>query len=94
MNTHFRPPDLPLTTNAAEGLERRRWSVAEIEAMAEAGFFEENERFELIGGEIVLMSPKGNGHELLKGSLARYWAKRLRDEYAVHNRDNVPRRGR
>ena len=27
------------------------------------------------------MSPKGNQHEILKGSLARYWAKRLRDEY-------------
>lgn len=81
MNTHVRPPDLPLTTKAAEGLERRRWSVAEVEAMAEAGFFEENERFELFGGEIVPMSPKGNRHELLKGSLTRYWAKRLRDEY-------------
>ena len=82
MNTHFRPGDLPMTTQAAEGLARRRWSVAEIEAMVEAGILLEDERFELIGGEIVPMSPKGNQHEILKGSLNRFWAKRLRDDYA------------
>jgi Uma2 family endonuclease len=77
MNTHFRPPNLPLTTQAAEGLMRRRWSLAEIEAMVEAGILPEDERFELIGGEVVPMSPKGNRHELLKGALAIYWAKLL-----------------
>lgn len=82
MNTHFRPPGLPMTTQAAEGLARRRWSMAEIEAMVEAGILMEDERFELIGGEIVPMSPKGNHHELLKVSLNLYWAKRLRDTYA------------
>ena len=82
MNTHIRPGDLPMTTQAAEGLARRRWSVAEIEAMVEAGILLEDERFELIGGEIVPMSPKGNPHEILKGSLNRFWAKRLRDDYA------------
>ena len=81
MNTQFRPPNLPLTTQAAEGLLRRRWSVTEIEAMVEAGILLEDERFELIGGEIVPMSPKGNQHELLKNSLSRFWAKRLRDDY-------------
>lgn len=82
MNTLFRPPNLPLTSQAAEGLMRRRWSVAEIEAIVEAGILLEDERFELIGGEIVPMSPRGNQHEILKGSLLRYWAKRLRDEFS------------
>ena len=81
MNTQFRPPNLPLTSQAAEGLMRRRWSVAEIEAIVEAGILLEDERFELIGGEIVPMSPKGNQHELLKNSLSRFWAKRLEDTY-------------
>ena len=59
---------------------RRRWSLAEIEAMVEAGILLEDERFELIGGEAVPMSPKGNRHELLKATLIRYWSKRMPDD--------------
>lgn len=80
MNEIFRSPDLPRTTQAAEGLLRRRWSVAEIEAMTRAGVIDEDERFELIGGEIVPMSPKGIRHELLKIALTRYWAKAVPDD--------------
>ena len=66
MNEQLRPASLPVTTQAAEGLPRRRWSVAEIEEMVAKGIIAEDERFELIGGEVVPMSPKGNRHELLK----------------------------
>ena len=58
---------------------RRRWSVAEIEEIVKAGILAEDERFELIGGEIVPMSPKGIRHERLKGTLAKYWYQRLPD---------------
>ena len=75
MNSPFRTPVLHQTTQAAEGLMRRRWSVAEIVAMVEAGILLEDERFELIGGEVVPMSPKGNRHELLKSALNRLWGK-------------------
>ena len=77
MNEQLRRPSLPLTSQAAEGLPRRRWSVAEIEAMAAAGIIDEDERFELIGGEVVPMNPKGIGHERLKVALAKYWYQRL-----------------
>ena len=63
------------TTQAAEGLLRRRFSVAEIEAMVKAGILDEHERFELIGGEVVPMSPKGIRHEIVKAALLRYWGK-------------------
>ncbi|ESR26922.1 Uma2 family endonuclease [Lutibaculum baratangense] len=56
----------PRTTQAAEGLRRRPFTVAEIRAFVEAGLIDEDERFELIGGEIVPMSPKGLRHERVK----------------------------
>jgi Uma2 family endonuclease len=70
---------LDRTTQAAEGMVRRRFSVAELEAMTAAGIIEEDERIELIGGEVVPMSPKGNRHEILKHGLLHYWARRVPD---------------
>ena len=83
MNQHLRRPSLPLTTQAADGLPRRRWTVAEIEALTQAGVLDENERFELIGGELVPMQAKGLRHELLKNALVRYWARRLPDGFQM-----------
>ena len=77
MNEQLRNPSLPLTSQAAEGLPRRRWSVAEVEAAVSAGVFDENEHFELIGGELVPMNPQGIRHERIKTTLAKYWYKRL-----------------
>jgi Uma2 family endonuclease len=67
----------PRTTQAAEGLLRHRFSVADLEAMTQAGIFAKEDRVELIGGEIVPMSPKGNQHEVLKAALMLHWARRL-----------------
>ena len=39
----------PRLTRAAEGLPRRRFTVAEVEAMVAAGILDEEERVELIG---------------------------------------------
>ena len=41
-------------TSAAEGLPRRRFTVAEVEAMVAAGVTEEDERVELIGRAVRL----------------------------------------
>ena len=74
MNEHVRQP-LRLsgrpTTRAAEGLERWRWTTAEIEAMARHGIFDERDRFELVGGEIVPMAPIGQRHERVVDRLQR-----------------------
>jgi Uma2 family endonuclease len=58
------------TTQAAEGLPRWSWSVSEIEQLAEGGYFRDDDRFELVGGEIVPMSPKGRRHEIIRIALA------------------------
>lgn len=60
-----------LTTRGAEGLDRRGFSLAEIEAMLAAGILDPDEKFELIDGEIVPMSPQNMPHMLIKARLAR-----------------------
>jgi Uma2 family endonuclease len=67
-------------TSAAEGLPRRRFTVAEVEAMVAVGVMEEDERVELIGGELVPMSPRGIRHEVLKKALLRIWYRVASDD--------------
>ena len=74
------PPAAKLTTSAAEGLPRRRFTVADVEAMVAAGVMEEDERVELIGGELVPMSPKGMQHEVVKQALLDQWIRARPDE--------------
>jgi len=70
MNEIFSRARQRSATQAADGLPRWRWTVAEVERMAAAGFFHEHDRFELLGGEIVPMSPKGRRHEIIRAKLA------------------------
>lgn len=67
MSTHFREPDIPLTTRAVDDMPRRRWTVAEIDAMVAKGIVDEGERFELIEGDAVPMNAKDTRHEIYKG---------------------------
>jgi Uma2 family endonuclease len=69
MNKSFAHMPRP-TTRAADGLPRWSWTVAEIERMAAGGYFRDEDRFELVGGEIVPMSPKGRRHEIVRVALA------------------------
>lgn len=75
MNQAFRQTTAPAVTQAADGMPRRAFTVAEVEAMVEAGIIAEDERFEMIGGEIVPMSPKGARHEWVKIELNRHFQK-------------------
>jgi Uma2 family endonuclease len=83
MNEHLRPDRLAATTQAAEGLPRRRWTVAELEAAVAKGIISEDERFELIGGEAVPMCPKGRRHEILRAELTFYITQRASADLRV-----------
>jgi Uma2 family endonuclease len=85
MNEHLRQDLLvePGTTMAAEGMPRRAWTVAEIEAMVEAGIIDGDERFELIGGEVVPMSPKGARHEMVKIELNEHLQKTKASDLSI-----------
>ena len=56
-------------TRAAEGLDRRGFTLEEVEKMIAAGVIDPDERFELIEGEIVPMNPQEMPHLLMKGRL-------------------------
>lgn len=73
----------PRATQAAEGLLRRAWTVDEIERIVAAGIIPDDERFELIGGEVVPMSPEGVRHEILKIALNRHWCRTLPDTIEI-----------
>jgi len=66
-------------TQAAEGLPRRAFSVEEIRRMIDAGVISEDERIELIEGELVMMAAKGFAHDLVRNALAVAIAKALPD---------------
>ena len=70
-------------TRGAEGLPRWRFTVKDVEAMVSAGILDEDERIELIEGELVPMSPKGSRHEILKVALLRHWVKLCPEELQI-----------
>ncbi len=66
-------------TRAAEGFDRRSFTVAEVLRMQEAGIIAEDENFELIEGEIVPMQAKTHFHELIKSALTIELSRALPD---------------
>lgn len=82
MNTSERnSPRVP--TQAAEGLPRWRWTLDEFERFIELGIFGEADRVELIGGELVPMSPKGARHDNLRVFLQIALQRRVAEGTAV-----------
>jgi Uma2 family endonuclease len=57
-------------TMAAEGFPRRAFTVDDISRMMEAGVIGEDENFELIEGDLVVMAPKHVGHDGIKNELS------------------------
>ena len=81
MNIHQR--DLKLPDGDSNAPAPRRWSSNELLRMDEAGLFGEGEHVELIDGEIIKMSPKGNRHELVRSELSTFWGDRRGTKYKI-----------
>jgi Uma2 family endonuclease len=73
MNEHLRAKPPVRTTQAAEGLPRRGWTTAELLAMVQLGVLDPDEPMELLGGEIVPISPAGRRHEVITDELHQHW---------------------
>lgn len=74
---------MPSVSRAAEGLDRRAFTVDEILRMQDAGIISEDENFELVEGEIVPMSPKYSAHELIKTKVGKIMVRTAPDEFNV-----------
>ena len=70
-------------TTAAEGFPRRAFTVEDISRMIDAGIIGEDEKFELIEGEIVMMAAKGIIHERIKSALNIAVVRALPDDLTV-----------
>jgi len=70
-------------TTAAEGFPRRAFTVDDVARMIETGIIGEDEKFELIEGEIVMMAAKGVAHERIKSALTIAVARTLPNELTV-----------
>jgi Uma2 family endonuclease len=84
MNEIPRVPKVRPTTQTADGVPRLRWTLDEFQRLTELGFFTEDDRIELIGGELVPMSPKGNRHEIVRAALHNWLRRELRHEFDYH----------
>jgi Uma2 family endonuclease len=78
------PPAPRPTTQAADGYPRMHWTLEEFDRLAEAGILTEQDRIELIGGELVPMSPKGNRHENVRSELMNKLFRSLPDGSRIH----------
>ena len=70
MDELFTVPPKRVPTQAAEGLPRWRWTVAELERVVAIGLFSDYDKFELLGGEMVPMLPEGRRHLELRAEIA------------------------
>lgn len=70
-------------------LLRRRFSLEEYHQMAEAGILTENDRVELLDGEIVEMSPIGRRHAACVDRLNRLFGSRLAEKAIVRVQNPV-----
>ena len=59
------------------------WTVEEYEELGRAGFFSENDRVELLNGEIVVMSPIGYRHATAVKRLTNFLVRKSRGRYDV-----------
>lgn len=77
MNHHIPSGPRREPTQGAEGLPRWRWTLAEFEQFVDIGVLREDDRVELIGGELVPMAAMGNRHEIVRLRLTSWLGRYL-----------------
>ena len=72
-----------IPVEAGQTRQRRRFTVSEYYAMADAGVLAHTERVELLDGEIIVMPPIGNRHASGVDRLSEEWISGLQGQAQV-----------
>ena len=72
-------PEPPASTTAGDGYPRRAFTADEVFRMQECGIIDDEDNYELIEGDLVMMQSKNAPHERFKLALMRALAKTLPD---------------
>ena len=67
----------------------KRFTIAEYHRLAELGFFEEDERVELIKGEIIQMAAKGTPHSVCETRLERELYRQVGDRATLRGQQPI-----
>ena len=78
-----------MATEAAPAVERWRFTTDDFHKMAEVGIFTEDDRVELIDGEIFRMTPIGGEHVDAVGRVNRLVVKAAGDDRIVHTQSSL-----
>ena len=68
---------------------RRMWTADEYHRMAEVGILHEDDRVELIDGEIIAMSPLGSRHIACVNRLSKLFERRIGDTTIVQTQSSI-----
>jgi len=78
---------IPKTT--ARGVKTRLITVAEYDRMIEAGIYTENDRIELLNGEIIELMPKGTKHTSANSRIVRLFVRLFDEKVIVRSQDPI-----
>jgi Uma2 family endonuclease len=78
-----------MVTKAMTAATAKRFSIAEYHRLAELGFFESDNRFELIRGEIIKMAAKGRLHSVCNSRLFGKLYSLLEDRAIVRGQEPI-----
>ncbi|NET89043.1 MAG: Uma2 family endonuclease [Kamptonema sp. SIO1D9] len=70
-------------------VKTKKFTITEYHRLAEIGFFREDERVELIRGEIIEMSPKGTAHSVCETRLERELYKLLGEKATLRGQQSI-----
>src|SRR6266446_5871879 len=71
------------------GMEKRLFTADELEQMVKAGILTEDDRVELIEGEIIKMSPIGKSHAACVDRLTRFFNKAADESIMVRGQGPI-----
>jgi Uma2 family endonuclease len=67
----------------------RRFNVQEYHKLAEVGILGEDDRVELLNGQIMVIAPIGENHRTIVDSLAELFTDRRKDRYRVASQNPI-----